>query len=305
MASGLSRKRLCLTAALTLGWLAMAPLAQAQGVPQAANGVGSPFELAFWQSVGNGEDPALYEAYLQQYPTGTFAPIARAKVAALRKAATTVAAPAPAPQVALPAASPVAPAEPTPVSTPRPAGNGPALAMAMPMPLPAAPGAPLPSPAASAASGAMLGQMLAELARSQETPGAGATSLPPAVAAVSPVSSRHALPARPQLAPVPDLTLPTSFCSADERNRFHDGIYAPALEAAKRNNDAAVAYLTQLQGIYDGYQLGRDTEAMNALAAESRSYQADAAATFSAQAAMVRTFDALMAVPVRPCGAAR
>ena len=53
---------------------------------QSANGVGSPFELAFWQSVAGSDDPAVYDAYLQQYPAGTFAGLARAKLAPLRQA---------------------------------------------------------------------------------------------------------------------------------------------------------------------------------------------------------------------------
>jgi hypothetical protein len=39
----------------------------------------SGFEIAFWNSVKDSNDPALYEAYLQQYPGGNFAPIARVK----------------------------------------------------------------------------------------------------------------------------------------------------------------------------------------------------------------------------------
>lgn len=104
---------------------------------------------------------------------------------------------------------------------------------------------------------------------------------------------------------VPELVLPAGFCSAEARNLFHDQTYRPAVEAAKHNNDAAVAYLKQLQGMYDGLNLGSDTEAMHALAAEARAYQADAATTFSTQAALVRGFDELMAVPISPCGAVK
>ena len=115
---------------------------------QSANGVGSPFELAFWQSVAGSEDPAVYDAYLQQYPAGTFAGLARAKVASLRQSA-------PAPAVTPPAAAPA----PQPAATP-------ALAAA---PAPA----PAPAPAASAepTQAASDAALLTELARSQE-PGA-------------------------------------------------------------------------------------------------------------------------------------
>lgn len=36
-------------------------------------------DALFWQSVQNGDDPALYDAYLRQFPNGTFAPIAKAR----------------------------------------------------------------------------------------------------------------------------------------------------------------------------------------------------------------------------------
>lgn len=285
-------------AAMALAVTTQGTAAQAQ----AANGVGTPFELAFWQSVGTSDDPALYEAYLQQYPQGTFAALARAKAAALRHGATTPPAPA-APAAVVPTAAPAPVAATAATTLPAPA-VGPALAMAAPLAVPGTVAAAAP------VANVALGQLLADLARSQQTPapGAGTPSaapLPPAVAPVSPVSARYVVPQRPQMVAVPDLVLPPGFCSAEDRNRFHDTVYRPAVDAAKRNNDAAVAYLKQLQGIYDGYDLGKDTAAMNALAAEARAYQADAAATFSQHAALVRAFDALMAVPLQPCGTAK
>lgn len=300
--TGIGRVRTAL-AAVALAMAAQGVAAQAQ----AANGVGTPFELAFWQSVGTSDDPALYEAYLQQYPQGTFATLARAKVVALRQGATTPTAPAAPAPVAAPVA-PIPAAAPNPVAAPAatlPAqAVGPALAMAAPLTVPGTVAATAP------VANIALGQMLADLARSQQTPAPAvatppATPLPAAVASVSPVSARYIVPQRPQMAAVPDLVLPPGFCSAADRNRFHDTVYRPAVDAAKRNNDAAVAYLKQLQTIYDGYDLGKDTAAMNALAAEARAYQADAAATFSQQAALVRAFDALMAVPLQPCDTAK
>ena len=86
--------------------LSTATSALAQGV--AATGVGSQFELTFWQSVESGSDPALYEAYLAQYPTGTFATVARVKLAKLRQLAAPVT-PAPVPA---PAQQPVLPTPP-------------------------------------------------------------------------------------------------------------------------------------------------------------------------------------------------
>lgn len=103
--------------------------------------------------------------------------------------------------------------------------------------------------------------------------------------------------------PVPDVAMPTYFCSTDARNVFHNAAYRPAVEVATRNNEAAVTYLRRLQLTYDRGQLGRDTAALNAIAAEARTYQAEAAQAYSAQAGLVRQFDALMAVPLRTCAA--
>jgi hypothetical protein len=71
-----------------------------------ANNGDSNVEITFWNSVKDSNDPALYEAYLQQYPGGNFAPIARVKFkqlatntrgAAVQQATLTKAAPVPAP----------------------------------------------------------------------------------------------------------------------------------------------------------------------------------------------------------------
>ena len=39
------------------------------------------FELAFWESVQDSDDPKEYEAYLEQYPAGTFVTLAEARLA--------------------------------------------------------------------------------------------------------------------------------------------------------------------------------------------------------------------------------
>jgi len=46
--------------------------------------------------------------------------------------------------------------------------------------------------------------------------------------------------------PVPEVPLPAHFCSTDARNAFHNNAYRPVVEAARRNNEAAVSYLRQL-----------------------------------------------------------
>ena len=40
-------------------------------------------ELAFWSAIANSGDPADFEAYIQQFPEGTFVPLARNRLAAL------------------------------------------------------------------------------------------------------------------------------------------------------------------------------------------------------------------------------
>ena len=147
--------------------------------------------------------------------------------------------------------------------------------------------------AESAAPAGSDAALLGELARSQEA-GAGTVKV---VAAQG-----FALPVRPALQEVADLPLPTSFCSAEQRNAFYETRYKPALELARANNAAAIAHMQALQQAYDSHQLSRDPTPMNALASEARDYQQQVAAvTYSRQAAVVRQFDAVMAVPVTSC----
>lgn len=92
----------------------------AQGGSAAANGVGSAFELTFWQSLTGSEDTASYEAYLVKYPDGTFSGLARAKIAAIQRAMTVQPATAPTAPVAatVPAVVPAITSVPALVRTP-------------------------------------------------------------------------------------------------------------------------------------------------------------------------------------------
>lgn len=360
--------------------LCAAPAAAQTVAPQGAatpplaaapNGVGSAFELTFWQSVTGSEDIGSYEAYLARYPDGTFSGLARARIAAIQRALAVqpaAAAPAPAPAVApAPAPQPApavltmqqgaAPLAPTPAvavaqqspappaAEMTPAAAPVALAEAAPSPLarllaqlrgsgdaaaqaapaaqpeaapritPAPPVQPLPATAPGLASTAPAATGPAASSPAASSPAASglvaaAPAQPvyaPAPAAPTAALTPAATPAvsyasgRPLLLPVPDVALPAYFCSNDARNAFHNDAYRPAVEVATRNNEAAVAYLRQLQQTYDRGQLGRDTAALNAIAAEARAYQSEAARAYSVQAALVRQFDALMAVPLRTC----
>ena len=76
--------------------------------PVASDGVLSPVraqqETVFWQSIQDSADAPDFEAYLELFPTGTFAPLARNRLAALRAPA----APRPGPAAARPGAPAVA-----------------------------------------------------------------------------------------------------------------------------------------------------------------------------------------------------
>jgi hypothetical protein len=53
----------------------------APAAPPAAGGTPADRESLFWMSVKDSSDPAAFEAYLKQYPDGTFAPLARQRLA--------------------------------------------------------------------------------------------------------------------------------------------------------------------------------------------------------------------------------
>lgn len=292
-----------------------------------STGVGTPFELAFWQSIDSSGDPSLYAAYLARFPNGTFAEIARVKANAPRPRGTAMTTPvsdttpvtapdaAPAmtvPVMTSPAAVPmpapmtnaaVPPPPPPPPPPVRPAGRT-ALAYAPVDAQPVAAAAPVEAAAAPASSGTM-GELLAALANSQATGDQSAQApasqpqSPPAAPRMQQAS--YAIPPQPPLWPVPNVTLPPAFCSVEARNTFHATVFQPAVNTAKRNNDAAVGYMRQLQSLYDQYQLSHDVATSNAIASAAQSYQQLAQTTFSMQAALVRQFNTLMAVPVVNC----
>lgn len=314
------------TAALTT-----APVAAAA----TPNGVGSAFELAFWQSVTGSEDPASYEAYLARYPDGTFSGLARARIAAIQRTVAAQGAATPAPALA-PAPAPAPQPAPAVLTMPQGAAPlAPTPAVATVPQIPASPAAemiPAAAPVAVAeAAPSPMARLLAQLRATNTEPAAqpavaaapagSAAASNPGLAAPAPAQPVYtpapASPAaaltsattpavnyasaRPFLMPVPEVVLPAYFCSNDARNQFHNNAYRPAVEVATRNNEAAVAYLRQLQQTYDRGQLGRDTAVLNAIAAEARAYQAEAAHAYTVQAALVRQFDAMMAVPLRTC----
>ena len=103
------------------------------------------FELAFWNSIKDSKQASDYEAYLQAYPKGRFAALARARLQQL-KAAPQAQAPPPQPAPAKPAGAPEQAKSP-PRQDKVPAKP---IEKARPPPAPAA--APAPGPAGSVAT---------------------------------------------------------------------------------------------------------------------------------------------------------
>ncbi|HJV88614.1 MAG TPA: SUMF1/EgtB/PvdO family nonheme iron enzyme [Noviherbaspirillum sp.] len=102
------------------------------------------YELTFWDSIKDSNHISDYEAYLQAYPNGRFAALARARIERLRKAAPKAETPAP------PAAK--TPAAKSPAEKPRPA---PAKAAPAPSPAPSSASSPAPQPSTVKSAGAV------------------------------------------------------------------------------------------------------------------------------------------------------
>lgn len=251
-------------------------------------GVGSPFELTFWQSVAASEDRAQIQAYLDQYPNGTFSALARAKIGTIdRREAQARGTPSASVQ---PASPPVAPA---PLPAPAPLASVPAAPATMvPVapPVGAAPAAAAPVAVPVPTDAASLADQLRLLGQSQ---GARKPAAEPVAAGDS--------TSRPVFAAVPDIALPGQFCSAVERNAFYDERYTPARDVAESNNRAAIAYLNALRARYDSLAKIDDRPAMNAIAAEAQAFEEIARGAYEKSAAYEGLFNQLMAIPIRKC----
>jgi hypothetical protein len=278
-------------------------------------GVGSPFELAYWQSVSASNDAEQLEAYLKKYPDGTFSTLARVKIAALSGRAE-------APSSDAPTALPPAPLEEAPVpqatadddlvqTSPPPAAAGAVVTVAAPAtlaPAPANDSQPASSPAGAseavpekaapaAAMPASLAQQLRTLSQSQGGRRPEQSPAPPV--------AQHmvVIPARPQLASVPRVDLPNRFCTARERQDFYSSVYKPARNLADQNDQAATDHMLKLQLIYDDYAERRDQGAITAIAVEIRDYEGLASDVHHASTSFNELFNELMAVPIGQCGA--
>lgn len=284
------------------GTLVLAPVAlPAQlGAPASGGtGVGSQFELTFWQSVAASEDRAQIQAYLDQYPNGTFSALARAKISTIDRREALARGTPPAPVQPVPVQPAPAPVAVPPASTPAPAPA--------PAPPPAAPSGVVTPPAAMPPAGIVVSPAQSVPAPMPTDAGSLADQLrmmgqsQGARRASAETVSASAVTARPEFAPVPAIVLPAQFCSAVERNGFYDERYTPARDVAESNNRAAIAYLNGLRQRYDDLAKIDDREAMNAIAAEAKAYEEIARGAYEKSAAYEGLFNQLMAVPIRKC----
>jgi formylglycine-generating enzyme required for sulfatase activity len=87
--------------------------------PPGTSGQPDTYEISFWESIRSSENPAEYRAYLDAYPNGRFAALARAREQTYgKRGAPAVASATPPPAPARPQATPVAPAAPVAVAAP-------------------------------------------------------------------------------------------------------------------------------------------------------------------------------------------
>jgi len=94
-------------AAAKLASSAAAPEATAGSAKPATAATAETIEAAFWMSIQDGDDPEEFESYLERYPNGHFAMLARKRLGGL--SAAMAVAPQPPPSIAAPAAQPPAP----------------------------------------------------------------------------------------------------------------------------------------------------------------------------------------------------
>jgi hypothetical protein len=307
--------------------LSVPTAASAQRAEEEGSGVGSNFELTFWQSVAQSADRAEYQAYLSEYPSGTFAGLARARIARLSAGAAGAGAAVPAAKTltasktaaAQAAGGPASPGRPSasgaPSSSPSSYGSLPSAA-----PPPADPGladaiatvSPDGQPAdASDPSGANAPppNAYASNAYAPGPYGTGAYAAdpppdapPPEDRSADPAAVLAELGPRPALALVPPVALPPQFCSADERNRFYDTVYKPAKEVADQNNQRAILYMGSIDTLSQRHAAPSDAAARTALSQEAAAFRPIADNSLRASTDLSTKFGALMRVPVTKCG---
>lgn len=274
---------LTLAGAATLSFAGPA-FAQATGSVTEAGGQA---DLIFWQSVSDSNDRAQYEAYLAAFPEGLFAGLARAKIIA-----TGPALPLSQPVPAAPVAAMAAPLSPSSAS-PLPAATAPAIA-ALPLQLAASRSGETEGTIASFKAEPTLDPTLVEQLRAMAMAQGNRHQ-----------NSSFTLPPRPVMTPVGSLDLPPQFCSAQERNAFHESRYLPLIDRASQNNAQAIAHMELLSRLVAEAANRGDGNASSALARESRNYEPVAIEVYRERAALDPIFPRIMGLPVVACTGAK
>jgi hypothetical protein len=270
-------------------------------------------KFVFNAQAGVGPATAVYAAAPLAPPAVSPAPPAPMQMAAAEGAPNasiyrSVAAPSPMTRPA--PATPASDAQPSAPSAVAPPATPPEPTAAPPPPTPAPPPEPvavaqqpLPpssSPVAAPMQVASLGRPAAP-ASGGYGPSVVETAMPrqPGVYTIASLGVNK-MPPRPELSPVPPITVPASFCSAIDRNAFHDGTYKPAWQIASNNNGLAIKYLDALNALHREYTEQQSGYA-NLITREYNDYVPVAAEAFATSNKYTNLHDAIMAVPISAC----
>ncbi len=109
------------------------------------------------------------------------------------------------------------------------------------------------------------------------------------------------MPSRPSFTAVETPNLPSSFCSADARNAFYEGVFKPAMAKADKNNNDSIAYMQVLQQLFDAAGAKKDNAKMSSFSSESRAFSSVASETQNTRLNFNGIFSQLMAVPLGKC----
>ena len=109
------------------------------------------------------------------------------------------------------------------------------------------------------------------------------------------------MPSRPSFTAVETPNLPSSFCSADARNAFYEGVFKPAMAKADKNNNDSIAYMQVLQQSFDAAGAKKDNAKMSIFSSESRAFSSVASETQNTRLNFNGLFFQLMAVPLGKC----
>lgn len=106
---------------------------------------------------------------------------------------------------------------------------------------------------------------------------------------------------RPQFQRVPDLQLPTSFCSEEDRNRYIFEVYNPAVAAALDNARIAQGHQANLNTMFTEH-MRANSPWWGQVRAERDAFEPIAAESITRAEALRRMYAAILAVPAVPCG---